>query len=241
MTNTKGVETEDLLPFFEHFNGEPQQIEGVRELMKAMPQTLLAPSAKWKQTFRRKQAPEPKHPQGNPLKVPYFSQRDSSTEHALRMCFSSSCAMLLETLRPGTLKGANGDDIYLGRVLRYGDTTDAGAQLKALASFGVEAQFSRSAGWGTVRAQIDKGIPVPLGILHKGPVSAPQGGGHWIIAIGYDRDDALIVHDPFGEIDLLSGAYVNNWGARLRYSRKNLGPRWMVEGEGSGWAILATT
>jgi hypothetical protein len=238
MTSPKGIEPEDLLPFFQHFKGEPQQIEGVRELMAAMPQTLLLPSAKWKQTFRRK--PEQKPPQSNPLKVPYFSQRDSGTEHALRMCFSSSCAMLLETLRPGTLSGANGDDRYLGRVLRYGDTTEAAAQLKALSSFGVEAQFVRNAGWGTVKAQIDKGIPVPLGILHKGPVSAPQGGGHWICAIGY-ADDALTVHDPFGEIDLLSGAYINNWGARLRYSKKNLGPRWMVEGQGSGWAILATT
>jgi hypothetical protein len=237
MTNSKGSDVEDLLPFFEHFKGEPQQIEGVRELMAAMPGTLLARSAKWKQTYRQK--PEAKHPQGNPLKVPYFSQRDSSTEHALRMCFSSSCAMLLETLKPGTLKGANGDDAYLGRVLRYGDTTIAASQLKALSSFGVQASFVQNAGWGTIKAQIDKGIPVPIGILHKGPVSAPQGSGHWICAIGYS-DNALTVHDPFGEIDLMSGAYINNWGARLRYSKKNLGPRWMAEGPGSGWAIIAS-
>jgi len=39
---------------------------------------------------------------------------------------------------------------------------------------------------------------------------------------------------------LAAGGYLNNWGARLRYSRKSFGPRWMVEGPGSGWAIIAT-
>jgi hypothetical protein len=146
--------------------------------------------------------------------------------------------MLLEALKPGTLRGPNGDDTYLGRVLRYGDTTDSVSQLKALQSFGIEASLTHAGSWSTITQQIDQGIPVPIGILHKGPVSAPAGGGHWICAIGY-TDDGLIVHDPFGELDLVSGNYVNNWGARVRYSRRNLGPRWMVEGPGTGWAILA--
>ena len=107
-----------------------------------------------------------------------------------------------------------------------------------LQSFGVEASLTHAANWATITQQIDQGIPVPIGILHKGPVSAPAGGGHWICAIGY-ADDALIVHDPFGELDLATGSYINNWGARLRYSRRNLGPRWMVEGPSTGWAILA--
>jgi hypothetical protein len=71
---------------------------------------------------------------GNPLSVPWFSQLDSSTAQARRMCFSSRCAMLLTFLMPGVLTGANGDDQYLQRVLRYGDTTDAAAQLQAVAS-----------------------------------------------------------------------------------------------------------
>jgi len=146
--------------------------------------------------------------------------------------------MLLEAIRPGTLQGPNGDDAYLGRVLRYGDTTDSVSQLKALQSFGVNASLTHGAGWLTIQRQIDAGFPVPIGILHKGPVSAPQGGGHWICAIGY-ADDALIVHDPFGNLDLVNGTYTNNWGARLRYSKRNLGPRWMVEGPGTGWAIIA--
>lgn len=146
--------------------------------------------------------------------------------------------MLLEALKPGTLTGPNGDDAYLGRVLRYGDTTDAGSQIKALQSFGVHAAFMQKANWDTITKQIDKGIPVPIGILHKGHVSKPVGGGHWICVVGYS-DDAMIVHDPFGDLDLVGGTYIGNWGARLRYSRRNLGPRWMVEGPGTGWAIIA--
>ena len=46
--------------------------------------------------------------------------------------------------------------------------------------------------------------------------------------------------EPLGDLDLINGRYLNNWGARLRYSKKNLGPRWMVEGPGSGWAVIAT-
>jgi hypothetical protein len=175
----------------------------------------------------------------NPLRVPYFSQRDSSTDQGPRMCFSSSCAMLVEALKPGTLPGPNGDDTYLGRVFRYGDTTDAASQLKALAFYGVKANFVQNADWSKIEGQIGRGIPVPIGILHHGRVSAPTGGGHWLIVVGHTPTH-VVVHDPFGDLDLVNGGYLSSNGKALRYSRKNLGPRWMVEGPGTGWAILAT-
>lgn len=230
--------TIQLEDFFRFYRGLPHQQAGVRQLAEAMPAWLLKHNATWVETYRAAGKQPEKAPDSNPLRVPYFMQRDSATRHALRMCFSSSCAMLLETLKPGTLAGPNGDDAYLGRVLRYGDTTDANAQLKALASYGVQAKFTQSASWVVVQRQIDQGIPVPLGFLHHGPVTNPGGGGHWICCIGYTAD-ALIVHDPFGDCDLVAGGYINNWGARLCYSHKNFGPRWMVEGPGSGWAIIA--
>lgn len=230
---------QDIVPFFENWKGLPHQIAGARQFWEAVPASLKARDASWYQTWQAAGKQTEPRTLSNPLQVRYFSQRDSATEHALRMCFSSSCAMLLETLRPGTLQGPNGDDTYLGRVLRYGDTTDAGSQVKALQSFGIKATMVQNAGWELIQRQIDQGIPVPLGILHKGPVTSPAGGGHWICAIGY-TDDAIVVHDPFGELDLVGGTYVNNWGARLRYSRKNLGPRWMVEGPGTGWAMVAS-
>lgn len=229
----------DLIPYFQHWKNLPHQRAAITQLWQAVPESLKKPDSSWVQTWRAAGKQEKPRQLSNPLQVPYFSQRDSSTEHALRMCFSSSCAMLLETLRPGTLTGPNGDDAYLGRVLRYGDTTDSGAQLKALASYGIQATFTKQADWAMVKEQIDRGIPVPLGFLHHGPASKPGGGGHWLCAIGY-TPDALVVHDPFGEINLAAGGYLNNWGARLRYSRQNFGPRWMVEGPGTGWAIIAT-
>ena len=175
---------------------------------------------------------------GNPLSVPWFSQLDSDTDQARRMCFSSSCAMLLAFLRPGVLSGANGDDQYLQRVRRYGDTTDAAAQLQALASYGIEAEFTQKASFRTIEAQIAAGIPVPCGYLHRGPVEQPAGGGHWLIVVGHTPTH-LIVHDPLGEADLVSGATIGGTARFCRYSRRNFGRRWMVEGDGSGWAVIA--
>jgi hypothetical protein len=174
----------------------------------------------------------------NPLRVPYYSQRDSGTQHAHRMCFSSSCAMLLEALKPGTLVGANGDDIYLGRVFKYGDTTDSQAQIKALASFGIKARFATTGNFELIEKQIKAGIPVPCGFLHKGSVTNPIGGGHWLTAIGFNRN-ALIVNDPYGDLDLVKGTYLNSNGAGLSYSYKNFGPRWMPGRANTGWCIIA--
>ena len=94
--------------------------------------------------------------------------------------------MLLETLKPGTLPGDKGDDLYVRRVFEYGDTTDAYTQLKALLSYEVSAKFKQDCSVETVKEQIDAGKPVPIGILHHGPASAPAGGGHWICVVGYD-------------------------------------------------------
>ena len=173
------------------------------------------------------------------LKVPYFSQRDSATGHAMRMCFSSSCAMLLNTLKPNAVKGANGDDEYLKTVFRFGDTTIADAQVKALAQYGVKAQFRQNLDWKDIDAQLAAGVPVPIGILHHGPVSKPTGGGHWLLIIGRKGDGSgYFVHDPFGDLDLINGRYISTNGKQLVYSKKNLSPRWRVGGTG-GWGIIA--
>jgi GH24 family phage-related lysozyme (muramidase) len=175
---------------------------------------------------------------GNPINAPWFSQLDSTTDQARRMCFSSSCAMLLATVKPSAITGLNADDQYLQRVQQYGDTTDPAAQVKALASYGIKARFVQSASFKTIEQQIDRGIPVPCGYLHRGPVTAPSGGGHWLCVVGYTADH-MVVHDPLGESDLITGATLNTTARFARYSRKNWGPRWMVEGNGTGWAIIA--
>lgn len=175
----------------------------------------------------------------NPLKVPYYSQRDSAVSgQAQRMCFSSSCAMLTAYLKPGSISGANADDQYLKRVQQYGDSTDANAQIKALASFGIKARFVQNADWADLERQINRGVPVPCGFLHHGPSTAPTGGGHWLTVIGL-TPTAAIVNDPWGEMLVAQGTYSSSRGAGLAYSRKNWGPRWLVEGPRSGWAIIA--
>jgi hypothetical protein len=48
------------------------------------------------------------------------------------------------------------------------------------------------------------------------------------------------VNDPWGEIDHATGTYVSTNGKGVRYSKKLLAARWTVEGDGSGWAIVAS-
>ena len=67
----------------------------------------------------------------------------------------------------------------------------------------------------------------------------PTGGGHYSVIIGYN-DTGWWVHDPNGEADLIHGGYVSNSihaGVAVKYSYKNWNPRWIVEGEGSGWMM----
>jgi len=178
------------------------------------------------------------------LAVTYFSQLDSDTSEAQRMCFSSSCAMLAAFLKPGSIHGQYRqiDDNYLASyVHRYGDSTDNSAQVQALAALGVQARFSTSLDRADLEAQIRAGIPVPCGILHHGPASAPTGGGHWVVVIGLTGDKSgLWVHDPAGELDLVDGGYhITNNGAKRLYSWANFKRRWCVDGPKSGWGIIA--
>jgi hypothetical protein len=174
----------------------------------------------------------------NPLPVPWYSQLDSETGMGWRMCFSSCCAMLLAYLKPGVLTGPNGDDQYLKRVLMYGDTTDPTAQIKALNYYGVKARLTDEANFSTVEKLIDSGIPPVLGWIHRGPVDAPRGSGHMLIAVGYTKTH-LIVHDPNGEADLITGATLPRPARFCKYSKKNFGKRWLDRGPNTGRAIIA--
>jgi GH24 family phage-related lysozyme (muramidase) len=180
--------------------------------------------------------PTPAKPKDIILNVPYYSQRDNQKD-PMRTCFSSSCAMLLKTLKPNSIKS---DDQYISTVFKYGDTTSPSAQISALEDYGVSASFKQDGSWQDIEELLQRGIPVPIGILHKGPRSNPSGGGHWLTVIGITADKkALYVNDPFGDLDLIKGTYVSTNGAKLKYSKQNLGPRWLVESPTSGWYIRA--
>lgn len=176
------------------------------------------------------------------LNVPYYTQLDSVTNHATRMCFSSSCAMSAEFLRPGCLGGGrNADDVYMRQyVFKYGDTTNPTAQVRALKDLRISAVFRQNLTRSDIIDQLRKGIPVPVGYLHKGPVGRPSGGGHWCVIVGVDMDkQQYVVNDPWGEADLIGGGFVGSQnGSKTRYSFRNFEPRWMVEGDKTGWGLI---
>lgn len=201
--------------------------------IKALKPELLTDEANWVRIHRSSTEQAP----GTPaiLNVPYYSQRDNYRD-AARTCFSSSCAMLCKFLKPSSISG---DDDYVREVFKRGDTTDANVQVQTLRHFGISSRFATNMTFATLDSLLAQGIPVPVGILHKGPASAPSGGGHWIIVIGKEGD-RYVVNDPWGEIDHASGTYISTNGKGLRYSKNLLSERWTVEGDGSGWGIIAS-
>jgi hypothetical protein len=169
------------------------------------------------------------------LDVPYEYQLDNASGTGYRECFSSTCAMIARYYGQ-----VDSDDEYNIIRARFGDTTDAQAQVKALRSLGFDARFRTDCSIATLEAEIDAGRPVAVGWLHHGPITAPRGGGHWTCVIGY-TEDTIVHNDPNGEADMVNGGYVGNsasLGARIEYSRKNWQRRWEVDGACTGWAIL---
>lgn len=212
--------------FFTYYKDEPQQEDGINILYDQMRDVLKDDSHLWIETYRTKLPSDT----SNPLDVPYQSQNDNASGTGYRECFSSSCAMV--AMYYGKIEN---DDAYNLIRQKYGDSTDAQAQLRTLRSLGLEANFITNGTTCGIRESIDAGRPVPVGWLHKGHVTAPSGGGHYSVIIGYN-ERGWIVHDPNGEANLATGGYTNNLqGASLTYSYGNFNPRWIVEGEGSGW------
>jgi GH24 family phage-related lysozyme (muramidase) len=223
-----------LLDAVQHYKGLPHQQEAWQLLQRSLtPEQLTA----FAETFRRSATPQTVHGTGQAetahggliqLPVPYLSQNDSATGQGSRMCFASTCAMAAAFLKPDCLRGPGQlDDQFLALVQRHGDTTDANAQVAALQSLGLQAQFRSDGGIEHLIEQLQLGIPCPVGWLHKGSATASTGGGHWSLVIGWDpATSQLLMHDPNGEADLVNGGYVNTAigsGNALRYSERNWG------------------
>ena len=220
------ISKQDFKNFFKYYKSESQQEAGVELLYDQMRDVLKDTSHPWITTYRDK----PKVVTTNPLNVPYQSQNDNASGTGYRECFSSSCAMV--AMYYGKVEN---DDAYNLVREKYGDSTDAQAQVRALRSLGLEANFISNGTTSDIKAAIDAGRPVPVGWLHHGSSSAPSGSGHYSVVIGYNKK-AWIINDPNGEAALSSGGYTDNLnGSNQSYSFKNWNPRWIVEGEGSGW------
>lgn len=137
-------------------------------------------------------------------------------------------------------KDENSDlNYYLPIVNKYGDTTNHDAQAKALKQLGIDSKWHKTLTLEDVKKEIDQKRPVVLGVLHRGSATNPiRYGGHMIVAVGYDKR-GMLIHDPYGEMDLVNGGYPGSTnGAYVHYSYKNLRPRFEADGSGSGWGRL---
>ena len=229
------ITVEEFRNFFKYYNGESHQQHAVEILYDELKKKSKDDDALWIQTYRTPYAPveDDDTPElTNPLDVPYQSQNDNASGTGYRECFSSSCAMV--AMYYGKIEN---DDAYNIHRAKFGDSTDAQAQVRALRALGLEANFITNATTDDLKAQINRGRPTPCGWLHHGNVNAPSGGGHYSVIIGYTKD-TWIVHDPNGEASLVTGGYTSNLdGSSQHYSFQNWNPRWIVEGEGSGWMM----
>jgi hypothetical protein len=207
------------------YKEESHQLAAWNWLQEQLTETELEEFA---ELYRAAPASKP----SNPLMVPYFSQRDNASGQGNRECFSSSCAMVAAYY--GKVKG---DDEYNVIRARFGDTTNADAQVKALQSLGLKASFITDGTEALLQNEIKEGRPVAVGWLHYGPSSAPIGGGHWSVVVGFNSQ-AYIHNDPFGKANIINGGYLSaSGGNNVSYGKTNWLPRWRVNGTG-GWAIL---
>ena len=217
-----------------NFKGLSHQVKALQDLNSSLTREQHESFTKaWRATSPASVRP-PLPTKAFPLAVPYFYQRDSKTGHGERMCQSSAIAMRIEQIDPSII---GDDDSYLKIVQRFGDTVSQVAHQKALTSLGLKHRFRQDGTEDLLCDLLDQGIAVPIGILHKGPIDAPSGGGHWVTLIGYD-DKSFHVHDPFGELNLTRGGYDLTGptdGKDVRYTRRNLMKRWLIASKSDGW------
>ena len=164
------------------------------------------------------------------LNVPFYPQTDNYTQPD-RTCNSSACAMFARYF------GANitGDDDYLRRVLAIGDTTDHGVQTIVLNQLGIPSRWRTDLDFADLDRELEEQRPIVIGILHRGTETRPW-GGHMIVVVGKDKDNYLC-HDPYGNLYDGYTSSVEN-GRYVRYNKRTLERRWLVEGARSGWGRI---
>lgn len=170
--------------------------------------------------------------QGVLLDVPFFPQTDNSFQPD-RTCNSSSHAMLVSYLLPSAIKG---DDQYIDRFIRGKcDTTNHDCHTAALSSLGIKSEWRYNLDFNDIDEQLRRGIPMPIGILHRGEDWAPTGTGHIVTVIGVSPDGTkYTVHDSYGSIKDRYRGSVHN-GKAVQYERSILHKRWLLGTPGNGW------
>jgi hypothetical protein len=223
-----------LLPFFQFFKkGDPHQLAAIAELEKSIDQDLLDDEAEWFEMWKTSGIHQEVYG------VPYYNQLDSPTGYGYRECFDSAAAMVVAFHH-----GVKSQNAYRQVRRKFGDTTEVHAQVSALRSLGLDAEFRKNVRVEDIEIEIDAGRPLMVGWLHKGDFTKGKpaccdtdGSGHWSLIIGYDKDD-FIAMDPMGKPNMERGGHTTESGERIRMSRPAFYQRWLIEGEASGWAIF---
>ena len=228
-----------LLPFFQFFRGTPHQLAAVKQLEESLPPELLEEhEADWFQAWKESGYDQQ-------IYMPYFRQLDNKTGTGYRECFSSAAAMVA-----AYYKKVRTDDEYNKIRAKYGDTTSVEAQLAALRSLGLEAEFRKDGDADMVELEIENGRPVLAGYLSAGnmlrgepPMCNGLGCGHWIVLSGYagknSSDPEWIVQDPLGYPEMEKGGHSNpHLGRNVRVRQAAFYQRWQSEGPSTGWVIL---
>ena len=220
----------DLHKFFQYYDEKnPKHVAAVEQLeLDLIDSPLSDDTSNWVRIFRTK-IEKPKTE--GVLNISWFPQTDNYT-NSERTCNSSACAMCLEYFKPGTLKGAQGDDAYIQKVFAIGDTTDHSVQTKVLSNYGINSTFSYNLSFSTIDSELSAGRPVVIGILHRGSLSNPT-GGHMIVVIGKTQSGDYVVNDPYGSLNNgYSGPVEQGKGAI--YKKSDLSARWCPGGN-DGW------
>ena len=224
-----------LLPFFQFFKkGDPHQLAAIAELERAIDKDLLNDEAEWFEMWKTSGIHQEVYG------VPYYNQLDSPTGYGYRECFDSAAAMVAAFHRV-----VQSQDAYRQVRRKFGDTTEVHAQVSALKSLGLDAEFRKDVRVEDIEIELSAGRPLAVGWLHHGnftegkpAVCDSDGCGHWSVIIGYDKDN-FIAMDPMGLPDMEHGGHdTTKSGERIKMSRPAFYQRWSIEGEASGWAVF---
>ena len=224
-----------LLPFFQFFKkGDPHQLAAIAELEHAIDKDLLNDEAEWFAMWKTSGIHQEVYG------VPYYNQLDSPTGYGYRECFDSAAAMVAAFHRV-----VQSQDAYRQVRRKFGDTTEVHAQVSALKSLGLDAEFRKDVRVEDIEIELSAGRPLAVGWLHHGnftegkpAVCDSDGCGHWSVIIGYDKDN-FIAMDPMGLPDMEHGGHdTTKSGERIKMSRPAFYQRWSIEGEASGWAVF---
>ena len=182
------------------------------------------------------------------IKLPVTYRRQTDNEvysifgSGSRQCNLTSNTMLADYLLKGELtrkaaeQGLKEPESYYMRILeKYGDTTDHGAQTRALQKLGIESYFSHSISSQDMMLSLQRKVPVVVGFAYKS-------SGHICLVVGHDpAKQCWLVHDPYGTRHGDSDSYdIGVGGAYDPYTYSTMQKIFWDMGREAGWGRIVT-